>query len=104
MGGPEDPFFGLPLFLQAPCRGEVLWAFNARHLEALGAIVGAAVRERARAALARGEGVGSHSMLSRLPRWMKAAGNRRAVLDGLEKLRGQVASAQRAGPRRAPPA
>jgi hypothetical protein len=29
---PVDNCFGLPLWLQTPCAGHTLWAFNARHL------------------------------------------------------------------------
>src|SRR5688572_15650492 len=44
----RDPVFGLPLWLATPCCGEVLWAFNARHLEALEAYASAQLRERRR--------------------------------------------------------
>jgi len=87
VGSPEDPFFGLPLHLQAPCGEEVLWAFNARHLALLAALVRATVRERGRAARARGEVVGNGTLLAKLPLWMKAAKNREAVIACLEKLR-----------------
>ena len=87
MGTPEDPFFGLPLLLQAPCCDEVLWAFNSRHLEVLGALVGASVREREREARARGEVVSNSTLLAKLPRWMKAAKNRDAVVRCIDKLR-----------------
>src|SRR5205807_7568551 len=46
IGGPNDPFFDLPLWLQTPCCGHLLWAFNDRHLDALEAYVGASLRER----------------------------------------------------------
>jgi hypothetical protein len=87
VGAPEDPYFGLPLLIQAPCCDEVLWAYNFRHLEVLGALVGASVRERERGALARGEVVSNSTLLARLPRWMKAAKNRDAVVRCIDKLR-----------------
>ena len=34
-GGPYDPFFGFPLWLQMPCCGETFWAFNREHLSRL---------------------------------------------------------------------
>jgi phage FluMu protein Com len=87
VGAPEDPFFGLPVFLQVPCCDEVLWAFNSRHLEVLGALVGASVREREREARARGEVVSNSTLLAKLPRWMKVAKNRDAVVSCIDKLR-----------------
>lgn len=95
MGVPEDPFFGLPLLLQAPCCDEVLWAFNLRHLDLLGALVGASLRERERAAQARGEVVSNKTLLARLPRWMKAAKNRDAVVACVERLRGRAKESAR---------
>jgi hypothetical protein len=87
VGAPEDPFFGLPLFLQAPCCDDILWAFNARHLELLDALVRASVREREREARARGDVVSNATLLARLPRWMKSAKNRDSVIACIEKLR-----------------
>lgn len=72
---PRDPLFGCRLWLQTPCKGETLWAYNEAHLLDLHAYVGARLRER----------VGM-SMAARLPRWMSAAKNRTAVLRGLDRL------------------
>ncbi|GAA4513869.1 hypothetical protein GCM10023191_081600 [Actinoallomurus oryzae] len=83
LGGPDDPFFGLPLWLQTPCRGKVLWAYNERHLDALAAYVAATLRER-------GDGP-AMSMAACLPTWIKAAGNRDDVLRAVERLRAQHA-------------
>ncbi|MFT3913737.1 MAG: hypothetical protein QM704_06410 [Anaeromyxobacteraceae bacterium] len=80
-GAPVDPWFREPLWLQAPCAGELLWAYNRRHLEHLAAIVGATLRERP------GRPGGNASMLSRLPRWMKAAKHREEVLRAIAALR-----------------
>jgi len=44
--GPNDPFFGLPLWLQTPCCGHILWAYNDRHLATLESYVGTGLRER----------------------------------------------------------
>ncbi len=76
--GAYDPFFGLPLRLQVACVGEVLWAYNQRHVEFLRAFVEAKLRERAPNA--------NRSLASRLPAWLKAASNREAVLRGLSEL------------------
>jgi branched-chain amino acid transport system substrate-binding protein len=41
-----DNCFGLPLWLQTPCAGHPLWAFNARHLAYLKQFLPAELRER----------------------------------------------------------
>lgn len=82
IGDAADPWFHLPLWLQAPCAGHVLWAFNARHLEFLRVYVAATTRDR----YTRG-GLSRNSLLtSRLPRWMKLARHRAAVLAAIEKI------------------
>jgi hypothetical protein len=78
-GGPFDPYFQLPLWLQAECCGEVLWAYNAEHLDLLESYVGAKLRER-------GLDRRWSSMLERLPTWIKSAKNRDEVLRGIERL------------------
>ena len=79
-GAPVDPFFHLPVWLQADFSGETLWAYNLEHLDFLAAHVGAKLRERNQANAPRSIG-------SRLPRWMTSAGNREAVLKLIEKLK-----------------
>jgi hypothetical protein len=80
LGKPTDPAFGFPLWLQTPCCGEILWAYNGTHLRALRDYVAATLREQ----------TNHHwSMFARLPKWMSARKNRDAVLaciDRLEKL------------------
>jgi len=69
----------LPLWLQAPCCGEKLWALNEEHLAYLEMHLGARVRKRAH---------GQNSTIAaRLPRWMSAAKNRKAIMKGLSRLR-----------------
>jgi hypothetical protein len=81
-GSPVDPVFGLPLWLQASCCGEVLWAFNSRHLARLKEYVRATVRERV---------VGwSASTFQRLPKWVSSAKNRDEVLRGIERLEAKL--------------
>jgi hypothetical protein len=75
--GPRDWYFHQPLWLQIPCCGEVLWAFNEEHLDMLEDFVGAKLRE-----------VKPHGTLaSRLPEWMKTAKHREEVLKCIQKLR-----------------
>ncbi|MFI6352842.1 hypothetical protein ACIBJF_09335 [Streptomyces sp. NPDC050743] len=79
LGGTEEPFFLRPLWLQTRCAGHVLWAYNAAHVDALAAYVGATLREGGTGA--------TRAMFPRLPRWTKEAGHRAEVLAGLERLR-----------------
>ena len=81
---PHDPFFGLPLWLQIPCCGEILWAYNPAHLDFLEGYVGAALRERVPRK--------NSSHVSAMPLWIKRAANREAVLAGLGKLREMLAA------------
>lgn len=78
-GGSVDWYFRLPLWLQISCCGEVLWAYNQRHLELLEGYVGAKLRERTK------EGRGS--FLSKLPKWIKSAKNRDEILKAIAKLK-----------------
>ncbi|WP_344899907.1 hypothetical protein [Actinomadura meridiana] len=78
-GGPVDPFFRQPLWLQADCCGHTLWAFNVRHLDILENYVSAQLRER-------GEYVGL-TMLARLPAWLKSSKNRTEILRTINRLR-----------------
>ena len=78
-----DDYFELPLWIQAPCCGNTLWAYNWRHLEFIEGFVGALHRERRRDA----HGWSNRALGARLPRWMKVAQNRVAILECVEKLR-----------------
>ncbi|OLP20034.1 hypothetical protein BST81_01995 [Leptolyngbya sp. 'hensonii'] len=80
-GGAVDPLFGLPLWLQVPCCGQVLWVYNQAHLEFLEHYVRSTLRER------QGSKGNHHSMAVRLPRWIKQAQHREAVLKGLQQLK-----------------
>lgn len=77
IGAPVDWFFHHPLWLQTPCCGSVLWAYNAEHLAYLEAYVGADLRERR----------SGHSLAGRLPRWMTSAKNRTDVLRCIGQLK-----------------
>lgn len=80
---PRDPFLGLPLWLQAPCCGQVLWAYNADHLAMLESFIGATLRERAR----DGHGGSNRSIASRLPAWTTARNHRAEVLRVIAQLK-----------------
>lgn len=79
-GVPVDPFFQLPLWLQAPCCGHTLWAYNAEHLGVLERYVAAGLRERQ-------VGRSSYTMLEVLPTWMKSRKHRGEVLRAVSRLR-----------------
>ncbi|MFB8266811.1 hypothetical protein ACFC96_09375 [Streptomyces sp. NPDC055955] len=82
LGGPAEPFFGLPLWLQTRCAGRLLWAYDIGHVDALAAYIGARLRER-------GSASSSLAMIPRLPRWMTSAAHRGEVVAGLAALRAQ---------------
>lgn len=77
-GEPVDPWFRLPLWLQAPFDGRVVWAFNERHLSELRAHVAADLREH-------GTGT-TRSTFARLPAWLTSAKNRDDVLGVLDEM------------------
>jgi hypothetical protein len=79
IGRPVDWYFRQPLWLQTPCCGQTLWAYNEDHLNFLEEYVRADVRERLPNRNA--------SLASRLPGWMKDARNRAEVLRGIERLK-----------------
>ena len=79
-----DPYFGLPLWLKADFKGNLLWAFNLEHLKELQDYVAADLRER----LAYPS---KWTMTSRLPKWIKNAKNRTEVLKIMEDLRSTAA-------------
>jgi hypothetical protein len=86
----RDPYFDLPLLLQASCcGGKLLWAYNLEHLAFLEAFVAAHLRERSDAVRA-GDGYRRMSMIAKLPAWLKARKNRDEILAKIERLRGSA--------------
>lgn len=83
--GPELAGFELEVWLQRPCCGETLWAYNAKHLSFLAEYVGAELRERWPDTNEGWQPLGGPGR--RLPRWMLSAKNRQAVLAGVKALR-----------------
>jgi hypothetical protein len=63
--------------LQIPCCSEILWAYNAKHLDFLEGFVTAELREA----------YPNQTLASRLPEWMKLAKNREEILKCIRKLR-----------------
>ncbi|GLZ32733.1 hypothetical protein Lesp02_49210 [Lentzea sp. NBRC 105346] len=81
-GPPIDPYFELPLWLRADCRGHTLWAYNEAHLLYLEQYVSAKLRER-------GE-IPGMTMVARLPAWLKDAKHRDDVLHALRQLKARI--------------
>jgi hypothetical protein len=79
-----DSCFGLPLWLQTPCVGHTLWAFNGRHLAYLKEFLQAELRER--------RGTANASVISRLPAWVKVAKHREAALRAVGRLERSLAT------------
>ncbi|MGH9754031.1 MAG: hypothetical protein ACREA2_14740 [Blastocatellia bacterium] len=88
LGQPFDPYFGLPLLLQIETCGRILWVYNEAHLQALKAYISAARRERSP------DGWG-WSMMTRLPKWVKSAKNRGALLKSIERLEEKLGAIKR---------
>ena len=65
-----DRCFGLPLWLQTPCAGDTLWAWNSRHLAFLREYLAAGLREH---------GSATGSAAARLPGWLKRTGRATAL-------------------------
>lgn len=82
--GPKLGGFDLDLWLQTPCCGEVLWAYNREHIDFLEALIGAKLRERQPHPQ---YGWSNAGMVSRLPRWMLAGSKREQVLKALAILK-----------------
>ncbi|MBW4623245.1 MAG: hypothetical protein KME17_28290 [Cyanosarcina radialis HA8281-LM2] len=81
---PTDDYFHYPLWLQTPCCGQTLWAYNLRHLDFIEAFVSAELREQKPD---EGYGWSNRSLFSRLPKWMQSAKNREKILKAIAKIR-----------------
>ncbi|MET8810266.1 hypothetical protein [Streptomyces sp. NPDC004546] len=86
-GEATDPYFGLPLWLQAETRHGWLWAYNPEHLELLRQFVQAPLRERA----PWDAQVKKMTVVARLPTWIKSAKNRGEVLRAIDRIRSTLA-------------
>jgi hypothetical protein len=84
-GRATDPYFDLPLALQAPCAGHVVWAYNRTHLDHLLAYVEATIRERP--ASKPEVPAPPTSLLEKMPAWFGAASNRTPIAAALRRLR-----------------
>ena len=76
--GAKDPYFGFPLYLQVRCSSGTVWAYNWAHWTDLRAYVSADLRTQSV--------VRNNTYMNRLPRWVKAAKNRKRVLVALDRM------------------
>lgn len=74
----KDSVFNLPLWLQTEVKGEILWAYNRKHLSDIRDYVAAKLRER--------EVDNYTTMVEKLPSFIKSAKNRAAILKAINKM------------------
>jgi predicted RNA-binding Zn-ribbon protein involved in translation (DUF1610 family) len=86
---PDAPSIGYPLWLQATCRSQNLWAYNLNHLAFLEAFVRAKHRERHHL---KRPNYRNSTLFSRLPRWIQSRKHRDEILKTIGKLRASVPS------------
>ena len=86
-----DWYFHLPLWLQTPCCGDVLWALNEVHLAFLEDYVRATLREDMRRDQLPANAIRNQTMASRLPSWIQSGKNRDAILHAIDKLKKTIA-------------
>ncbi|HQX45015.1 MAG TPA: hypothetical protein PK209_10700, partial [Saprospiraceae bacterium] len=77
--GTIDPAFGLPLWYSGIVKGELIWAYNQKHLTEIENYVRATLRERTTDRF-------KMTMVEKLPDFIKSAKNREEVLKTLEKM------------------
>ncbi|MDF4249087.1 hypothetical protein [Streptomyces sp. WMMB303] len=77
-----DPYFGLPLWLQAETRHGWLWAYDLEHLDLIRRFVQASLRERA----PWYETGPRLTLVARLPAWIKRAKNRDEILRAVSRI------------------
>ncbi|MEU2927822.1 hypothetical protein ABZ636_22650 [Streptomyces sp. NPDC007251] len=85
-GPAEDPYFRARLWLQRETRDGWLWAYDLRHLDLIRRHVDAGLRERA----GRDANGPRHSLVARLPAWIKSAKHRDEVLRTVDRIRASV--------------
>ena len=83
IGAPVDWYFHEPLWLREPCCGHTLWAYNRDHLAWLRTFVSAGLRQREPDPE---QGWSNRSLVSRLPKWIKQASNRNALLRAITRM------------------
>ena len=88
---PVDWVFGYDLWLQLPCCGNTLWAYNYRHLDFLESYVSADHRTGLSSNDAKRLGIRNSTLASSLPNWIIVSKNRESVLKAINKLKAKNA-------------
>ena len=88
LGSTVDPYFGLPLWLQAPCSPHTLWAYNPDHLSFLKQYVEATDRRRP---IRNTTDPLNGLLASRLPKWMQLSKNRDRILKVIRTIETKLA-------------
>ena len=82
----KDPYFGADLWLTTQCCGHELWAYNKEHLLLMRNYLAARLRERGSVPPTSGDRWETLTLLEALPKWMKAANNRREIVRAMDAL------------------
>jgi hypothetical protein len=90
VGQVADPYFVLPLWLQAPCSTHTVWAYNRSHLTFLKEYVESSDRRRP---IRKPADPLNKLLASRLPRWMLLAKNRDQILKAITVIEAKLANA-----------
>jgi hypothetical protein len=77
--GIVDPAFGLPLWFQDSVKGNIIWAYNLRHLTEIKNYVRSTLRERTTDRF-------KMTMVEKLPEFIKLANNRDEVLKAVNRM------------------
>ncbi|HRG34262.1 MAG: hypothetical protein JNK69_06235 [Saprospiraceae bacterium] len=78
-----DPAFGLPLWYSGSVKGEIIWAYNQKHLLEIENYVRATLRERTTDRF-------KMTMVEKLPDFIKSAKNRDEVLKALDRMKNKL--------------
>lgn len=87
VGEANDPYFHLPLWLQAPCATHTVWAYNPDHLAFLKHHVEGIDRRRPPRSPT---GEVNRLLTSRLPRWMQLSKNRDQVMKAIRAMESKL--------------
>ncbi|RYG27867.1 hypothetical protein EON81_29460, partial [bacterium] len=90
----RDPLFGLPLWFRQPIGREVVWAYNARHLEDLEFFLRGEWKAHRHNLKLPGYNP-NWSWRTRYPKWMLEKANRPALLRAVGRMRRRLHSSKR---------
>lgn len=76
---PNDPYFGMELWLQTTIKSNILWVYNLEHLDFLKDYVASKLRED--------NFRNKYSLITNLPQWIKDAKNRDLIVKRLTKMK-----------------